>query len=134
MSKEIQANPPQGALAATEDTDTAAFTGSSPAEAPAAKAAKAAKAKSAGAAARPAKAKVAKPAKAKAKAAKPTNGGSKTNTVHDLLLRKSGCTMADIQEATGWRTLSIPAVAKAAKLKLSKEKVAGSPTRYFATR
>ena len=77
-----------------------------------------------------------------AKAAKPKgNGhvkgeprkGSKTEMVAKLLLRKSGTTTAEILEATGWPAVSVPALAKAAALKLRKEKEQGKPTRYYGS-
>jgi hypothetical protein len=85
-----------------------------------------------------AKANVKKPAKV----AKKTNGngelraGSKTEIVANLLKRKSGCTRVDILEATGWPAVSVPAMAKAAGLKLRKEKMddsPGKPTRYYGS-
>lgn len=77
-------------------------------------------------------AKVAKPKKEKVARAK-GNGSSKTGVVADLLKRKSGCTAAEILKATGWPAVSVPAMAKAAGLKLRKEKEKGSPTRYFGS-
>lgn len=84
------------------------------------------------------KAKTAKPAKAKTaksttKTEAKSKAGSKTEIVAKLLQRASGCTGAEILEATGWPTVSVPAMAKAAGLKLKKEKEKGSPTRYFGS-
>ena len=59
--------------------------------------------------------------------------GSKTSLVADLLKRKTGCTGAEVLKATGWPTISMPAAAKAAGLKLRKEKAKGEPTRYFGS-
>lgn len=59
--------------------------------------------------------------------------GSKTEMVAKLLLRKSGTTTAEILEATGWPAVSVPALAKAAALKLRKEKEQGKPTRYYGS-
>lgn len=76
----------------------------------------------------------AKPASAKKpRAAKPANGGekSKTQIAADLIRREGGCTTKDILKATGWPTVSVPAIAKAAGLTLKKEKV-GRETRYTA--
>jgi hypothetical protein len=55
---------------------------------------------------------------------------SKTAMVGQLLLRKEGCTTADILKATGWPSVSVPAQAKAVGLGLRKEKD-GKVTRYF---
>lgn len=83
------------------------------------------------------KAKVAtKPAKAakvapKAKAKPASNGKTKLELITALLLRKSGCTNADVLEVTNWPSVSMPQQAAAAGLKLRKEKKPGSPTRYF---
>lgn len=55
--------------------------------------------------------------------------GSKTEIVANLLRREKGCTTADVLAATGWPAVSMPAMAKAARLKLSKGKVDGV-TRY----
>ena len=85
--------------------------------------------------------KTAKPKAAKAKApkaakAKATNGhagprGEKTLEIARLLQRKNGVTRAEILEYTGWPSVSVQAMAKAAGLKLSKSKEKGSPTSYF---
>lgn len=55
--------------------------------------------------------------------------GSKLEIVAGLLTRADGCTGAEILAATGWPTVSVPQQAKAAGLKLSKEKIDGI-TRY----
>jgi len=57
-------------------------------------------------------------------------GISKTAMVGQLLLRKEGCTTADILAATKWPSVSVPAQAKAVGLGLRKEKD-GKVTRYF---
>lgn len=49
-----------------------------------------------------------------------------------LLTRKEGCTTRDLLTATSWPAISVPATAKAAGLKLRKEKTKGHPTTYFA--
>ena len=72
-----------------------------------------------------------KPRSATAGASK---GQSKTAMVGDLLLRKGGCTGADVLAATGWPAVSMPQQAKACGLKLRKEKVQGEPTRYFGSK
>lgn len=59
--------------------------------------------------------------------------GSKTALIAGLLKREKGCTTAQILEATGWPSVSVPASAKAAGLKLRKEKKPGEPTRYFGS-
>ena len=84
-----------------------------------------------------AKPKAEKKAKApKAAKAKATNGhagprGEKTLEIARLLQRKNGVTRAEILEYTGWPSVSVQAMAKAAGLKLSKSKEKGSPTSYF---
>lgn len=73
-----------------------------------------------------------KPAKKEAKPRKAkSHGKSKMLIVAELLKRTEGCTTADVLKATGWPTVSMPAQAKAAKLKLYKEKKKGEVTRYF---
>lgn len=80
---------------------------------------------------RPAKKVAAKKSKAKPKAAKPKrDGASKTDQVAALLQRKNGCTVAEVLNVTGWPTVSMPAMARAAGLVLRKEK-SGKVTRYF---
>lgn len=75
---------------------------------------------------------MAKKAKAKKATSKP-RGSNKTGIVADLLKRKDGCTSAEVLKATSWPAVSMPAMAKAAGLKLRKEKVKGEPTRYFGS-
>ena len=77
-----------------------------------------------------------KPAKAKKAAFSPKaktakKVASKTATVGILLRRAGGCTGKDVLKATGWPTVSMPAMAKALGVKLKKEKVDGV-TRYSA--
>ena len=70
---------------------------------------------------RSASAKLAKartPAKAKAK----TDATSKTSIVVNLLTREGGCTTKDVLEATGWPTVSMPAMAASCGLVLTKTK------------
>lgn len=78
------------------------------------------------------------PAKAKASrsSARPAKAdgvrpGSKLEAIVGLLKRKQGCTTKDVLSATGWPSVSMPQQAKAAGLKLKKEKVEGV-TRYSA--
>ena len=59
--------------------------------------------------------------------------GSKTEIVANLLKRKNGCTAAEVLAATEWPAVSMPAIAKAAGLKLRKDKVKGEVTRYFGS-
>ena len=68
--------------------------------------------------------------KPKAKAKPKTNGKSKTQAVVALLMRKGGCTRKDILAATGWPSVSVDAVAKSAKLKLTR-KADGKILRYW---
>lgn len=77
------------------------------------------------------KASAAKGAKPK-KPAKATAGGSKVETIGKLLLRPSGCTTADVLAATGWPSVSMPQQAKAAGLRLRREKE-GKVSRYFGS-
>jgi hypothetical protein len=98
------------------------------------------------ASAKPEKAKMAKKAKAKkkpttkAKAAKASvkksapigDGENKTDIVLAMLQSAKGCTSAEVCERTGWAAVSIPPIAKRAKLKLRKEPE-GRGVRYFAT-
>lgn len=58
--------------------------------------------------------------------------GSKRAEVVKLLTRTKGATCAELLDVTGWPTISVPAVAKAAGLKLRKERNPGESTRYFA--
>lgn len=58
--------------------------------------------------------------------------GSKLETIVGLLKRPEGCTAKDALAATGWPTLSFPQQARAAGIKLRKEKEKGQPTRYYA--
>lgn len=67
----------------------------------------------------------------KAKAEKkPQN---KTAMVGKMLLRKNGCTTAEVLAATGWPSVSMPYQAKAVGLSLRKEKD-GKVTRYYGTK
>lgn len=74
--------------------------------------------------------------KAKANARSGVRGkskhGSKTEKLLALLARKEGCTRSDALKATGWPSISLPATAKAAGVKLKREKAKGQPTRYYA--
>jgi U3 small nucleolar RNA-associated protein 14 len=56
---------------------------------------------------------------------------TKTAQVKVLLLRENGCTTADVLEATGWPSVSMPAMAKNLGLTLRKEKEEGKVTRYY---
>lgn len=79
-----------------------------------------------------------KPAKAKAarsgaRAAKVegVRPGTKLETIVGLLKRPGGCTAKEAMQACDWPSVSMPQQAKAAGLKLRKEKV-GGVTRYSA--
>jgi hypothetical protein len=75
-----------------------------------------------------------KPGKAKAAKAKGAKkSGTKLEMIVALLKRKQGCTTKDVLDATGWPAVSMPQQAKAAGLKLRKEKAKGEPTRYYAS-
>lgn len=77
--------------------------------------------------------KAAKPAKAKtAKTAAKNGGENKTAICAKLLARTGGATAKDLLTATGWPTISVPAVARASGLKLRKVKE-GRTTTYFGT-
>lgn len=68
-------------------------------------------------------------------ARKPTakrEGPTKRQLAADLLLREEGTTSREILEATGWPSVSIPAIAKASNISLRKVKD-GSTTRYFGS-
>jgi hypothetical protein len=67
----------------------------------------------------PPKAKAAPKAAARGKEARP---GSKLEIIVKLLRRKGGCTMKQALAATGWPAISMPQQARAAGLKLKKEK------------
>ena len=72
-------------------------------------------------------------ARSSARSAK-TNGvrpGSKLEIIVGLLKRKEGCTTADVLAACHWPAVSMPQQAKAAGLKLRKQKD-GKVSRYFA--
>lgn len=58
---------------------------------------------------------------------------SKVDLIGSLLLRPDGCTTADVLEATGWPSVSMPAQAKLAGLALRKEKV-GKVTKYWGSK
>ena len=79
--------------------------------------------------------KTAKKAKTPKTARKKSDGprGEKMKKIAAMLQRKNGCTAAEVLEATGWPSVSMPAMAKACNLKLTKEKEKGSgkPTRYY---
>ncbi len=75
--------------------------------------------------------KKAAPKKTGAKATGPR--GEKTLKVKAMLERKSGCTRAQVLEATGWPAVSMQAMAKACGLKLRQEKEKGKPTSYFGS-
>lgn len=61
-------------------------------------------------------------------------GKTKNAIIAALLLRKGGTTNAEILAVTFWPSVSVPQQAKAAGLKLRKEKVQGKPTRYYGSR
>lgn len=68
---------------------------------------------------------------AKAAASKGIRPGTKLEAIVSLLCRPKGCTTKDVLKETGWPAVSMPAQAKAAGLKLRKEKIDGV-THYFA--
>lgn len=79
------------------------------------------------------KAKAAK-AKARTKVSGKTSGvkpGTKLAKVAEMLTRPGGCTAEQVKKACEWPSVSMPQQAKAAGLKLKKEKVDGV-TRYTA--
>lgn len=83
--------------------------------------------------AKPAKAKKENKVKtAKTAAADGIRPGTKLALVVDLLKRPEGCTTKDVLNATGWPAVSMPQQAKAAGIKLKKEKKEGDVTRYYA--
>jgi hypothetical protein len=57
----------------------------------------------------------------------------KKDVIAQLLLRKEGCTVADVLAATGWTKAAMPSLADAAGLKLRKVKE-GDVTRYFGSK
>jgi len=64
--------------------------------------------------------------------------GEKTLEVKKLLEHKSGCTRAEVLEATGWPAVSMQAMAEACRLKLRQEKVekngdVRAHTRYYGS-
>jgi hypothetical protein len=77
------------------------------------------------------KGKAKKAAPKRAKSDKPR--GEKTLAISELLSRVSGCTAKEVLAATGWPSVSMPAMAKACGLKLRKDKVKGQITRYFGS-
>jgi hypothetical protein len=68
----------------------------------------------------------------KAKRSTKTAPKSKTAIVAAMLTRAGGTTRPEILKATGWPTVSVQAIAKAAGLKLKMAKKAGEPTVYSA--
>ncbi len=58
--------------------------------------------------------------------------GSKTTAVVRMLTRKRGCTFAEALKATGWPTVSLPAITKRLGLKLRRVKKPGALTRFYA--
>ena len=78
--------------------------------------------------------KVKAPAKPATKTAgqKTIRKGSKLAICAQLLLRPEGCTAAEVLAATKWPAVSMPQQARAAGLKLKKEKD-GKVTRYWGT-
>jgi hypothetical protein len=63
---------------------------------------------------------------------KRNNGSSKTKKILSLLQREGGCTRAEALKVSGWPSVSMPAVAKAAGLRLRRSKRKGEPIRYYA--
>jgi hypothetical protein len=66
----------------------------------------------------------------------PKNGlpreGSKTEKIYKLLTRKSGCTRAEVLEATQWPAISIQKISETLGLKLRKDG-ANRPYRYYGS-
>ena len=58
---------------------------------------------------------------------------SKKAIVAGLLKRKKGCTGKEVKEATGWPSVSMPALAKSCGLKLRKEKTDRGMRYYGST-
>lgn len=73
------------------------------------------------------------PVAAAAAPVKEPRAGSKTALCRNLLLSTAGTTTADILQATGWPSVSVPQIARSCGLVLRTVKEKGSPTRYFAT-
>lgn len=71
--------------------------------------------------------------KTKTKRASTGPRGDKTLEIKRLLLRKNGCTRKDVLASTGWKAVSMQAMAKACGLKLRQEKVKGTPISYFGS-
>ena len=73
----------------------------------------------------------------KAKAPKGKNGnarkGSKSQKIAALLMRPTGCTSKEVLKATGWPTISMPAISKILGLRLRKEKT-DDGLRYYGSR
>lgn len=57
---------------------------------------------------------------------------SKKDIVKTLLKRKNGCTGKDVKAATGWPSVSMPAIAKSCGLKLRIEKT-DKGNRYYGS-
>lgn len=57
--------------------------------------------------------------------------GVKILTIRRMLLRKRGVTRKELLTVLGWKAISVPAMARASGLKLTRKKVLGTPTRYF---
>jgi hypothetical protein len=58
--------------------------------------------------------------------------GSKTEKIYKLLTRKSGCTRAEVLEATQWPAISIQKISETLGLKLRKDD-ASRPYRYYGS-
>lgn len=58
--------------------------------------------------------------------------GSKLETIVGLLKRPEGCTAKECMDQVGWPAISMPQQARAAGIKLRKEKAKGEVTRYYA--
>jgi hypothetical protein len=73
----------------------------------------------------------------KAKAVTNGNGhngprkGSKMEVLYRMLIRKSGCTRAQVLSETGWKAVSLQQIATGLGLKLRQEKEKGSVTTYW---
>jgi len=58
--------------------------------------------------------------------------GTKTEKIYKLLTRKSGCTRAEVLEATQWPAISIQKISETLGLKLRKDD-ANRPYRYYGS-
>ena len=57
---------------------------------------------------------------------------TKTAQIAAMLKRRKGVTAAEVMEAVGWPSVSMPQQARLAGIKLGKVKEDGKPLRYFS--